>query len=147
MKIILKKDVKNVGKVGDLVSVAAGYARNFLFPNKLGVEATDKRQKEFAHLQKMADAKRKKSLSERKAVLDKLSKVTLTFKAAAGETDKLFGSVTNADISAELEKQAFVVDRRDIVLEEPIRMLGQHKALVRFGEGLETEVKISVERA
>lgn len=147
MKVILKEDVKNVGKVGDLVNVSAGYARNFLFPRNLAVEATEKREKELAHLHKMADARRKKAHGLRQAQADKLSGVTLNFKLTAGETDKLFGSVTNVDIASELEKMGFAIDRRDILLEEPIKILGQHKAEVRFGEGIQTEIKISVERA
>ena len=90
--------------------------------------------------------KKKKSLQGRKDLLDKLSKITLTFKLAAGETDKLFGAVTNNDISNALEKHGFSIDRRDIILEEPIKMLGQHKATVRLGEGLEAEISVAVER-
>lgn len=145
MKVILKEDVKNVGKIGDLVSVAAGYARNFLFPRNLAVEATEKREKELAHLQQMAEAKKKKAVQGRKDVITKLSGITLTFQATAGDTDKLFGAITNHDVAASLEKQGFQVDKRDIHL-EPIKLLGQHKALVKFGEGLQTEIKISVER-
>lgn len=146
MKVILKTDVKNVGKVGDLVTVAAGYARNFLFPRNLAVEATEKREKEMSHLQKMAEAKKKKAAGARKEVLNKLNGVTLTFKVAAGDTDKLFGSITNHDISTQLEKIGFNIDKRDIHIEEPIKLLGQHKAHVKMGDGLSTELKISVER-
>ena len=146
MKVILKKDVKDLGKVGDLVDVANGYARNFLFPRMLAAEATEKRVKEMKHLQSMAEAKKKKVQLERKELLDKLNGVSASFKMPAGETDKLFGSVTNIDISNALEKQGFSIDRRDIHLEEPIKMLGQHKALVKLGEGLETEITVSIER-
>ena len=147
MKVILKSDVKNVGKVGDLVSVSEGYARNFLFPRKLAILATEKREKEMAHLKKMADAKRKKAFSEKKGVLEKLASLTVTFRVAAGENDKLFGAITNSDISNELSKAGHEIDRRDIVIEDPIKLLGQHKATVRLGEGLQTEIRIAVERA
>ncbi len=147
MKVILQKDVKNLGKVGELVSVAAGYARNFLFPRLLASEATEKRMAEFEHLKRSAEAKMKKALAERQAVIAKLKGVNVVIKATAGEADKLFGSVTNNDISNELEKHGFSVDRRDIVLEEPIRLLGSHKAVVKLGEGLETTLTIVVERA
>ena len=147
MKVILQKDVKDLGKVGDLVNVAAGFARNFLFPRKLAQVATEKREKEWAHLQKVAEVKKKKAMAERAEVINKLKGVALVFKLTAGENDKLFGSVTNADISKKLEQQGFMVDRRDIHLEEPIRALGQHKAVVRLGEGLETEVAVAVEKA
>lgn len=147
MKVILKSDVKNVGKVGQLVNVATGFARNFLFPKKLASEATEKRVKEFEHIKKMAEAKKKKAVGEKKEVLSKMSGKTVTFKMNASETDKLFGSISASDIAKELEKQGFAVDRRDVVLEDTIKILGQHKATVSFGDGLETEVLVSVERA
>ncbi len=146
MKVILKTDVKDLGKAGDLVNVSSGYARNFLFPRSLALEATEKRVKEFQHLQKVAEAKRKKAVEERRQIVEKLSGVTVQFKSQAGETDRLFGSITNKDISDRLETLGFSVDKRDIVLGEPIRMLGQHKAVVRLGEGLEAELAVSVER-
>jgi len=147
MKVILSKDVKDVGKVGDLVNVSEGFARNFLFPRKLAAEATEKRVKEWEHLKRVADAKKKKAVAERQAVLAKINNTTVTFKVAAGENDKLFGTVTTSDISKELDKTGHSVDRRDIHLEEPIKVLGQHKALVRMGEGLEAKILINVERA
>lgn len=146
MKVILQKDVKNLGKVGDLVSVSTGFARNFLFPRSLAAEATEHRVKEFEHLKKVAEIKKKKAVGERQALIKKLSGLTVNFKSAAGETDKLFGTVTNVDISNELEKQGYSVDRRDIHVDEPIKMLGQHKATIRLGEGIETSVIVSVER-
>jgi large subunit ribosomal protein L9 len=147
MKVILQKDVKNLGKVGELVSVAAGYARNFLFPRRLASEATEKRVHEFEHLKRMAEVKRKKAVAERQAVINKMKGLAVVVKATAGENDKLFGSVTTTDISNELEKMGYSIDRRDIVLEEQIRVLGSHKAVIKLGEGLETEIAISVERA
>lgn len=147
MKVILQKDVKDLGKVGDLVSVAAGYARNFLFPRRLAQVATEAKEGEWKHLQKVAEVKKKKALAERAEILGKMKGTALVFKLSAGENDKLFGSVTNADISKKLEEFGFSVDRRDIHLEEPIRMLGQHKAIVRLGEGLETEIAVAVEKA
>lgn len=145
MKVVLKKDVKDLGKVGDLVNVSNGYARNFLFPRMLAEEATEKRVKETRHIQQMIEAKKKKAVAERKAVADKLSGVTVKFEATAGESDKLFGSITNIDISNELEKQGFSIDRRDIEI-EPIKMLGQHKAVIKMGEGLDAEIAVQVDR-
>lgn len=146
MKVILKKDVKNVGKVGQIVNVAKGFARNFLFPKSLAQTATEKRMGEFEHIKRMAEAKMKKALGERKELLQKISGATVTFKMNASETDKLFGSIAALDISRELEKQGFSIDKKDIILEDTIKMLGQHKAKVSFGEGLETEISVSVER-
>jgi large subunit ribosomal protein L9 len=147
MKVILQKDVKDIGKVGELVNVSEGFARNFLFPRKLAAEATEKRVKEYEHLSRVAEAKKKKAIAERQEILNKINGQTITFKLAAGETDRLFGTVTNSDISKELTKLGFSIDRRDIHLEEPIKILGQHKAVVRFGEKQETAINVLVERA
>jgi large subunit ribosomal protein L9 len=146
MKVILKQDIKDLGKVGELVNVANGYARNFLFPRKLAAEATEKRVKEFEHWKRVAESRQKKAMADRKEVLDKVAGLQLVFKLNAGEEDKLFGSVTNKDISDELEKQGYMIDKRDITLPEPIKILGQHKALINMGEGLEQEIVITVER-
>ncbi|MBX9768074.1 MAG: 50S ribosomal protein L9 [Bdellovibrionales bacterium] len=146
MKVILKEDIKNVGKTGDMIAVSDGFARNYLFPRKLAVIATERREKELAHLQASAEARKKKALAKRKEILAKMSNITLTFKMTAGDTDKLFGSITNQDISNELEKQGYQVDKRDIQLGEHIKVLGQHKAQILLGEGLQSEIKISVER-
>ena len=102
--------------------------------------------KEFAHLKKVAEVKKKKAVAERQEFVKKLEGVTVTIKATAGESDKLFGSVTNTDISNELEKAGYSIDRRDIHMEEPIKMLGQHKATVKLGEGISAEITVSVER-
>jgi large subunit ribosomal protein L9 len=147
MKVILQKDVKDVGRVGELVNVSEGFARNFLFPRKLAAEATEKRVKEYDHLKRVADAKKKKALAERQAVLNKVNGTTVQFKVAAGESDKIFGTITTTDISKELQKGGFSIDRRDIHLEEPIKLLGQHKAVIRYAEGMEAKIQISVERA
>lgn len=147
MKVILQKDVKDVGRVGELVNVSEGFARNFLFPRKLAAEATEKRVKEYEHLKRVADAKQKKALAERQALLAKINNTTVLFKMQAGESDKLFGTVTTTDISKELQKLGYAVDRRDIHLEEPIKLLGQHKAVIHYGEGLDAKIQISVERA
>ena len=146
MKVILKQDVKDLGKVGEMVNVANGYARNFLFPRKLAAEATEKRVKEFEHWKRVADSRQKKAMADRKDLLDKVAGLQLVFRLNAGEEDKLFGSVTNKDISDELEKQGYIVDKRDISLPEPIKILGQHKAMIKMGEGLEQEIVITVER-
>jgi large subunit ribosomal protein L9 len=148
MKVILQKDIKDLGKVGDLVSVKNGYARNYLFPRRLAVTASEGGEVEWNHLKKVAEIKKKKALAGRLEVIKKLQGLTLTFKLeAAAESEKLFGSVTSQDISKELEKQGFSVDKRDIHLDEAIKLLGQHKAHVRIGEGLEAELTVVVEKA
>lgn len=145
MKVILQQDVKDVGKVGDLVNVANGYARNYLFPRRLAVEATEKKIGEWQHLKKVAEIRKKKAVSQRKELVDKLEGVTLTFKMEAAESEKIFGSVTNKDISDQLEEKGFMVDKRDIFV-DPIKVLGQHQARVKLGEGLEATLTVVVER-
>ncbi len=148
MKVVLQEDVKDLGKAGDLCNVSSGYARNFLFPRRLAAEATEAKVKEFKHLQQVAEIKKTKMLSVRKELLVKLAKVDITFKVDAGEkSDKIFGSITNFDISEKLDEMGMIVDRRDIFLEEPIRLLGQHKANIKLGEGLQGDIKINVERS
>ncbi len=147
MKVILQKDVKDLGKVGEMVNVSEGFARNFLFPRKLAAVATEGKVKEFEHLQRVAEVKKKKATAERQELLKQISGKTVLFKMQAGESDKLFGTVTTADISKELSKMGFEIDKRDIHLEEPIKMLGQHKAMIKYTEGVETKVQIMVERA
>ena len=146
MKVILSQDVQSLGKVGDLVKVADGYARNFLIPRRLAMTATEKRVKEFKHLQGVAEAKKKKAQAGAKKIAEKLSGVTLTIKAQAGEHDKLFGSVTNNDIALHLAKAGHKVERRDIVIEEPIKVLGQYRVKVKITTGVDAEVKVNVER-
>lgn len=146
MKVILQDDVKDLGKVGDLVNVSNGYARNFLFPRKLAMEATERKISEWAHLQKVAEIKKKKAVSKRKELAEKLQGTTVAFKVEAGETEKIFGTVTNFDVSNELEKQGFSVDKRDIHFEDQIKVLGQHKAIVKFGDNTEAEIILVVEK-
>lgn len=147
MKVILQKDVKDLGKVGELVNVKEGFARNFLFPRKLAAEATEKRVKELEHLNRVAEAKKKKAVAERQELLGKVNGTSLTFKVSAGDGDKLFGSVTTSEISRELEKKGFSIDRRDIHLEEQIKVLGTHRALIKMGEGQQATIQVVVERA
>lgn len=146
MKVILSQDVPTLGKVGDLVKVSDGYARNFLLPRKLAMMATVGKEKEVKHIQAIADAKKKKAVVAAQKVAEKLKSVTVTLKSQAGENDKLFGSITSADIAVELTKAGYSVEKRDIQIEEPIRVLGQHKVKVKITTGVETEIKVNVER-
>lgn len=145
MKVVLQKDVKDLGKVGEVVNVKNGFARNFLFPRRLAVEASEKNVKQWEHLQQVAEAKKKKAHGERKELIDKINGQTVSFNVEASESDKLFGSITNHDISKQLEELNFMIDKKDIHL-EPIKVLGQHKAEVKLGEDLVAEINVLVER-
>lgn len=146
MKVILKKEVRDLGRTGDLVNVKEGYARNFLFPRNLAVAATDGSVKEFEHWQRVTASRKAAEKKEKAQLLDTVKKVTVTFKMSAGEKDKLFGSVTTKDIADELAKKGYQIDKKDIAIPEPIKVLGQHKAMIKFAEDLQAEIAVSVER-
>lgn len=144
MKVVLKSDVKDLGKAGEIVNVKNGYARNFLFPRKLATEASEKNEKQIAHLNKLAEIKKKKAVDARKELLGKLEGLTVSFQETASETGKLFGSVTTYDVSQALSKMGYEVDKRDIQF-EVAKMVGQHKATVSCGDDLNAEFTVSIE--
>jgi large subunit ribosomal protein L9 len=146
MEIILREDVEKLGERGEVVKVAAGYARNFLLPKKLAVPATDSNRKiveqeRQAHLRKDA-----KLVGEAQELAKLMGSVSITISRKAGENDQLFGSVTAADVSDALAAQNYSVERRKIHLEEPIRTLGEHKVTVRLHRDVTTEVTVNVAR-
>jgi large subunit ribosomal protein L9 len=146
MEIILREDVDKLGARGQVVKVAAGYARNFLLPKRLAVPATDANRKiveqeRQAHLRKEAKIK-----SEAEDLSKLMARVTVTIAQKAGENDQLFGSVTAKDVSDALAGQNFVVDRRKIQLEEPIKQLGEFKVPVRLHKDVTAEIIVNVVR-
>lgn len=146
MEIILREDIEKLGSRGDVVKVAAGYARNFLLPRRLAVEATGSNKKiveqeRQAHLRRDA-----KVAEEAQALAQLLSAVTVTILRKAGENDHLFGSVTAADIGDALTALKFTVDRRKIQLDEPIRTLGDFKVPVKLHREVTAEVSLQVKR-
>ena len=144
MKVFLREDVRNLGKIGEIVNVSDGYARNFLFPKKLAVEANTKNIKEFEHQKRVIQEKVTKIREASRSVAEKLSALTLTIKAKAGEEDKLFGSVTNMDISEALKAEGFDIDKKKITMEEPIRRLGLHPVEVKVHPEMSATVKVNV---
>ncbi len=146
MEIILREDIEKLGMRGQVVKVAAGYARNFLLPKKLAVAATDSNRKiveqeRQAHLRKEA-----KQIGEAQELAKLVGAVVVTISRKAGENDQLFGSVTAADISDALTAQKYNVERRRIHLEEPIRTLGEHKVAVRLHREVTAEITVNVTR-
>jgi len=144
MEIILREDVEKLGSRGDVVKVAAGYARNFLLPKKLAVAATDANKKiveqeRQAHLRREA-----KAAGEAQELAKLLGLVRVTIPRKAGENDQLFGSVTAADISDALAAQKYTVDRKRISLDEPIRTLGEHKVTLRLHRDVTAEITVNV---
>src|SRR5579872_84179 len=144
MEVILREDVEKLGARGQVVKVAAGYARNFLLPKKLAVAATESNKKiveqeRQAHLRREA-----KEVSDATDLGKMMADVSVTISQKAGENDQLFGSVTSKDIAEALEKQGYTIERRKIVLDEPIRTLGEFKVPLRLHREVTTEIAVRV---
>jgi large subunit ribosomal protein L9 len=144
MKIFLKEDVKSLGKMGEVVNVAEGYARNYLIPQKMAVEANTKNVKEFEHQKRVIKEKVDKVRDASKAVAEKLSTLTLTIKAKAGEEEKLFGSVTTMDIAEALQSAGYDIDKKKVHLDEPIKRLGTFTAEVKIHPEITAKVTVQV---
>lgn len=144
MKVILKEDVKNLGKMGDILNVAEGYARNFLLPKKLAVEALTENIKALEHQKKMIQEKAKKVRNASQDLAGKISSLTLSIKAKAGEEEKLFGSITSMDIAAALKNEGIDIDKKKISLEEPIKRLGSYAVSIKIHPEITAQLNISV---
>lgn len=147
MKVLLTETVDNLGRAGEVKKVADGYARNLLIPKGLAVPATEGALR-HAELRRQAEGRRQKREEMKAESLARaLSQVTLTFQAKAGETDKLYGSITSADIAGALERETGqAIDKRKIELEEPIRELGSYYVPVKLLSDLAPLVTVIVER-
>jgi large subunit ribosomal protein L9 len=144
MKIILKADVERVGKVGEVVAVAPGFARNFLLPRGLAYEATAANLATIEIEKKRYAKAVARQRQEAEALAGKLGALSLTIRHAAGENDKLFGSVTNMDVAAALAKEGFAIDKRQIDLEEPIKLLGIYTVPVKLHHDVTAPLKVWV---
>lgn len=144
MQVILREDVDNVGKIGDLVKVADGYARNYLVPKKKAIEATPKNLRAMEHAKKMVADRVRKLKKEAAADADRIKALSLTIKAKAGEEGKLFGSVTSMDIAEAAKAQGVIIDKRRISLEEPIKRLGEFTVPVKLHTDVVADLKVTV---
>lgn len=144
MKVILQKDVPNLGDAGDIKDVADGYARNYLIPRNLVLIANDSSKKAMEHQKKLIKIKKEKRKKDSEKILDKISGLELTIKAQVGEEGKLFGSITSMDIAKELNSQGFTIDKRKIQLENPIKQEGEYEVSIKLDEGLIAQVKVIV---
>lgn len=144
MKLILREDVKNLGLTGEIVSVSDGYARNFLIPKELAVEANTKNIKEFEHHKAVIMKKAAKNRETMNATADELSKVSLTIKAKAGEEDKLFGAVTSKDVAEALKEAGFDIDKKKIVVDDPIKRLGTYSVPVKVHTDITAQITVNV---
>ena len=144
MKIILIQDVEKLGQAGDVVNVKNGYARNYLIPNKLGLFNSKQNSNTISTLLKQKETKDAKARANLKSLASVLNKTSLKFSLNSGEDGKLFGSVTSQMISDELGAKGLKIDKKEIVLEESIKLLGNHKVTINLGAELEATVKIKV---
>ncbi len=144
MEVILKEDVANLGHRGDVVKVADGYGRNFLLPRKLALQATLANK---AVIEQMKAAAARRSATEKaqaEELVVKLQPLALNFTRKAGENGQLFGSVTSADIAAELATQGFELDRRKIQLADPLKSLGEYTVAIKLHREVTAHVKVQV---
>lgn len=144
MEVILREDVKSLGKAGALVRVKPGYARNFLLPHGLAYEATEGNKKRLAAESRARETRAAEGRTEALAQAEELGAVNLTIAAKAGEGDRLFGSITAQDIADELARAGHPVDKRRIELDHPIKQLGNHTVPVRLHSEVHATVRITV---
>ena len=144
MRVILKQDIATLGRAGDIKEVKDGYARNYLFPRGLVMNANVRSVKEKAFLEQVQArkvAKRKKSAEELAA---QLNGKEVTLQAKVGEDNKLFGSITNIQVAKQLETMGFAVDRRSIMLDENIKALGNYKLQIKLHDGVNAQITLHV---
>lgn len=145
MKVVLRKDVEKLGEAGSVQNVSGGYARNFLVPQGLAVYATDGELKMAAHNQAVKDRKIVRQEQQLQSLADKIDGLALSFEARAGDGGRLFGSIGSADIAEQIAaKIGEEIDRRKVILPEPIRTLGEHSVVVHLVGKLRPTVKVTI---
>ena len=145
MKVILQKDVKNLGQAGDIVSVKKGYARHFLFPKKQAMAFTKGSAAQVQHRKTLILAKKKKALDLRQNLVEKLKDIELCFVKEADEAGRLFGSLTVFELSKELQNQGYEVDKKAIKMNQALKETGEHKVLLDFGSDMKTYISVQIQ--
>lgn len=144
MEVILREDIKTLGKAGELVKVKPGYARNYLLPKGLAYEATEGNRKRILAESRARAAKAEEEAGVARALAATLSGVSLNLSRKAGEGDRLFGSITTQDLADALAAQGHAVDKRRIELEHPIKTVGQHTVAIRLHPDVSAEIRVTV---
>lgn len=147
MKVILTKDVDSLGAMGSIVRVKDGYARNYLIPRSFAVVANDSNRKELEHHQREIAAKREKLISEMKSLAQKIEKLRVVVQKQTGEEDRIFGSVTTAEIADFLEQKGFQVSKKSISFKDEIKKTGIYSADIQLHSEVKTTIKVKVEAA
>lgn len=146
MKVILKADVKGVGKKGEVINASTGYARNFLFPRNLAVEATEGSMRTLEKQRELEAQKKAEELEEAKKLAKKLEGMTVKIQVKTGENGKLFGSITSKDISEKLKEQYGIdIDKKKIILPEPIKVTGAYTSEAKVYPEVNAKLKVTVE--
>lgn len=144
MKVILKENIEHLGQIGDVVKVAPGYSRNYLLPKGLAIEATEKNAKALEHAKRQLAYKKNKTLEAAKNLAAKLEAMPVMLTHQAGEEGKLFGSVTNMEIAAFLKDNGLEIDRKKIVLAEPIKQLGEYSVAIKIHPDVTATLNVKV---
>ncbi len=146
MKVILTETVESIGQIGDMVNVAPGYARNFLLPKGLAMEATGRNVRELEHKKRLLAQKCEQVRQQMLSYAEKLNSVTVLVRRKVSEDNKLYGSVSAADIGKALEQKGFETQRKDIVLDQPIKQLGEFSVVVRVGAQVSATIRVVIEK-
>lgn len=144
MKLILKDDIKNLGAMGQIVDVSDGFARNYLVPKGLAVEANTKNVKALEHDKRIIQEKAKKIKNQAQEFSEKISGMTLIIKAKAGEEGKLFGSVTSMDIAEQMKQEGIEIDKKKISIEEPIKRIGSYTVGIKTHPEITAQLNVQV---
>lgn len=144
MEVILKQDVDKLGSTGQVVKVAAGYARNFLVPRGLAVAATASNKKIIDQVRQAELRKEAKSAADATELAKSMADVVISIRMKAGENDQLFGSVTAQDIADQLAAKGYTIDRKKVMLDHPIRSIGEHKVVVKLHKSVSLDLPVNV---
>jgi large subunit ribosomal protein L9 len=146
MKVLLKQDVAKIGKKGQILDVKEGYARNFLIPGGLAVEASGGAMKQIEEEKRASDRHKAKEKEEAQDLAKKIEAVSILLKHKAGEEGRLFGSITSAEVAEALKQKNFNVDKKKIVLEEPIRLVGDYEVKIKLHPEVAAHLNVRVEK-
>ncbi len=144
MEVILREHVEHLGRRGDVVKVAEGYARNYLLPRKLALLVTDGNKRQIEHERKLAEARELEEKQQAEAYAERLGQLEIEIPRRVGENDTLYGSVTSADISHALQAKQFEIEKKKIVLPEPLKALGEFTVPVKIHRDVTAHVKVKV---
>ena len=144
MEVILKQEIRKLGGKGDVVRVANGYARNFLFPKEMALPATAANKKQIDEMRAAADREAARLRGDAAKLAEQLQALTIEITARAGDSDQLFGSVTSRDIAAVLETKGYTIDRHKILVAKPIRMVGSHVVSVHLHRDVNVPLTVKV---